>query len=66
MAAPWLKQLVAGLSPLRPGFAAGAVYVGFMVDRVALEQVFLRFIRFSPVNIITPWFSIKVQDEGDY
>jgi hypothetical protein len=66
MAAPWLKQLVTGLSPLRTGFAAGAVYVGFMVDRVALEQIFLRFIRFSPVNIFPPWFSIEVQVEGDY
>jgi hypothetical protein len=26
--------------------------VGFMVDKVALGQVFLRVIRFSPVNII--------------
>jgi hypothetical protein len=29
--------------------------VGFVVDKVALEQVFLRVLRFSPVNIIPPW-----------
>jgi hypothetical protein len=35
-AVPRLRRLVAGLSPLRPGF----VYVGFVVDKVALGQVF--------------------------
>jgi hypothetical protein len=29
--------------------------VGFVVDKVALVQVFLRVLRFSPVNIIPPW-----------
>jgi hypothetical protein len=29
--------------------------VGFVVDKVALGQVFLRVLRFSPVNIIPPW-----------
>jgi hypothetical protein len=29
--------------------------VGFVVDKVALGQVFLRVLRFSPVNIISPW-----------
>jgi hypothetical protein len=43
MAVPWLKRLV--LSPRRPGFA---------VDKVALGQVFLRVIRFSPASIIPP------------
>jgi hypothetical protein len=28
--------------------------VGFVVDKVALGQVFLRVLRFSPVNIIPP------------
>jgi hypothetical protein len=32
--------------------------VGFVVDKVALGQVFLRLPRFSPVNIIPPSFSI--------
>jgi hypothetical protein len=29
--------------------------VGFMVDKVALGQVFLRVLQFSPVNIIPQW-----------
>jgi hypothetical protein len=29
--------------------------VGFVVDKVALGQVFLRVLRFSTVNIIPPW-----------
>jgi hypothetical protein len=29
--------------------------VGFVVDKVALVQVLLRVLRFSPVNIIPPW-----------
>jgi hypothetical protein len=29
--------------------------VGFVVDKVALGQVFFRVLRFSPVNIIPPW-----------
>jgi hypothetical protein len=49
--APWLRSLVTGLSPQRPGFASGAIHVGFVMDKVALGQVFLRVLRFSPVNI---------------
>ena len=30
----------------------GSVYVGFLVDKVALGQVFPRVLRFSPVNFI--------------
>jgi hypothetical protein len=29
--------------------------VGFVVDKVALGRIFLRVLRFSPVNIIPPW-----------
>jgi hypothetical protein len=50
-AVPWLRSLVAGLSPQRPGFAPWSIHVGFVVDKVALGQVFLRVLRFSPVNI---------------
>jgi hypothetical protein len=39
-AVPWLRRLVAGLSPRRPGFDPGSVHVGFVVDKVALGQVF--------------------------
>jgi hypothetical protein len=39
-AVPWLRQLVAGLSSRSPGFVSGSIHVGFMVDKVALGQVF--------------------------
>jgi hypothetical protein len=48
------RSSVAGLSLRRPGFATGSIHVGFMVDKVALGQVFLRVLRFSPVDIIPP------------
>jgi hypothetical protein len=55
-AVPWLRSLVAGLSPRRPGFAPWSIHVGFAVDKVALGQVYL-VLRFSPVNIIRPSLS---------
>jgi hypothetical protein len=51
-AMPWLRRLVAGLSPWRPGFDLGSVHVGFVVDKVALGHVFPRVLRFSPVSFI--------------
>jgi hypothetical protein len=39
-AVPWLRQLVTGLSLWRPRFNPGSVHVGFVVDKVALGQVF--------------------------
>jgi hypothetical protein len=42
------------LSPRSPGFDPGSVHVGFVVDKVALGQVFLRVLRSSPVNFIPP------------
>jgi hypothetical protein len=51
-AVPWLRRLVAGLSPRRPGFDPKSVQVGYVVDKVALGQVFLRVLQFSPVNFI--------------
>jgi hypothetical protein len=53
-AVPWLRRLAAGLPPRRPGFDPGSVHVGFVVDKVARGQVFLRVLRFSPVNFIPP------------
>jgi hypothetical protein len=38
----------------RPGFDPGSVHVGFVVDKVARDQVFPRILRFSPVNFIPP------------
>jgi hypothetical protein len=51
-AVPWLKSLIAGLSPRRSRFAPGSIHVGFVVEKVALGQGFLRVLRFSPVNIL--------------
>jgi hypothetical protein len=42
-----LRRLVAGLSPRRPGFVSGSVHMGFVVDKVALGQVFPRVLPFS-------------------
>jgi hypothetical protein len=46
-------------SPRRPGFDPGLVHVGFVVDKVALRQVFPRVLRFSPVNFIPPVLHYK-------
>jgi hypothetical protein len=35
----------------RPRFTPGSVHVGFVADKVALGQVFLRVLQFSPVSI---------------
>jgi hypothetical protein len=45
-AMPWLTQLVTGLSPRRPGFDPRSVHVGFVVDKVALGQVFSEYFGF--------------------
>jgi hypothetical protein len=34
--------------------------VGFVVDKVALGQIFLRVLRFSPANIIPPLLHIRL------
>jgi hypothetical protein len=60
---PWLRSLVAGLSPRRPGFVPGSIHVGFVMDKVALGQVFLRVLLFSPVNIIPPSLSKIISSE---
>jgi hypothetical protein len=53
-----------GLSPRRPGFAPGSIHVGFVADKVAQGQVFLRVLRFSPVNFIPPSLS-KLISSGE-
>jgi hypothetical protein len=55
-AVPWLRRLVAGLSPRRPGFEPRPVHV---VDKVALGQVFPRVLRFSPVGFNPPVLRYK-------
>jgi hypothetical protein len=53
-AVPRFRRLVAGLSPRRPGFDPSSVHVGFVVGKVALEQVFPRVLRCSLVSFIPP------------
>jgi hypothetical protein len=50
-AAPYLKRLVAGFPPRRPGFKPGSSHVGFVVDKVALEQVFSEYFGFPCLPI---------------
>jgi hypothetical protein len=57
---PWLRRLSAFLSPRSRGIAPGSIHVGFVADKVALEEVFLRVLRFSPVSIIAPSFSTPI------
>jgi hypothetical protein len=46
--------------PQRPEFVPESIHVGFVVDKVALGQVFLRVLRFSPVTIIPPLLHIHL------
>jgi len=50
-AIPWLRQLVVGISPRIPGFYLRPLYVGFVVDKLALGQGFHRVLRFSAVAL---------------
>jgi hypothetical protein len=43
---PWLRRLVAGLSPRRSGFDPGSVHVGLVMDKVAMGQVFPEYFGF--------------------
>jgi hypothetical protein len=61
---PWLRRLVAGLSPWMPGFTPWSVHVVFVVDKVALGQVFLRVLWFFSLSIIPPWLSILTSFGG--
>jgi hypothetical protein len=45
-AAPWLRRLVAGFPPRRPGFEPRSGHVGFVVDKVTLGEVFSEYFGF--------------------
>jgi hypothetical protein len=49
----WLRRLVAVLSRRRPEQNPNPVLVGFMVDKVAMGQVLLRVLWFSPASIVS-------------
>ena len=50
---------MAGLVPWRPGFDHRPVRVGFVVNKVALGQVSVKVLRFSPVSVILPMLHIR-------
>jgi hypothetical protein len=50
----WLGSLVAGLSARKAGYDPGSVYLGFVVDRMALGQVFFPLGLRSPVSVFIP------------
>jgi hypothetical protein len=60
VAVPWLRPLVAGISPRKTGFDVRSVHVRIIVDKVALGQVFLRVLPFYPVSIIPPMLHIHL------
>ena len=49
---PLLRRLVGGLSPRRRGFDLVSFPAGFVVDRVAMGQFFLRELPFFPVDML--------------
>jgi len=53
-ALPWLRWLVAFLSPRRYWFDPRSVSFGSVVDKVALGQVSVLVLRFFPVSVIAP------------
>jgi len=54
------RGLVAGLSPLRPGFNLGPVHPRLVVEKLVLGQSFLPVLRFCPVSIISPELHIHL------
>jgi hypothetical protein len=45
---------VASLSSWKAGFSSSPINVGFLVAKVALEELFLKVLPFSPIRIIPP------------
>jgi hypothetical protein len=58
------QAVVTSLSLRKPGFEPKSVHIGFVVEKVALGQVFLRILRFSPV--IPPWLTKLLYHPGIY
>jgi len=57
MAVPWLRLLVAGLSPQRFVFDLRYFRVGFVVDKVKLGRGFLKVLRFIHVTVVPSMLS---------
>jgi len=54
VAVPSLRQLVAGISPPRPGFDPRSVDVNIFGGQLTRDQIFRNVSRFSPVSITPP------------
>jgi hypothetical protein len=52
----YVRHLDTNLSTLRHGCDPRTVHVRFMINKVALDNIFLRVLRFSQVIIIPPMF----------
>ena len=53
-AVQWLRLLVAGVLPWRPGFEASPIHLGIVVHKVSTGQIFLPVFWISLVTIILP------------
>jgi hypothetical protein len=62
---PWLRWLVAGLSLWRPWRALEQVHVEYVVDKVALGQVFLQLFWFSHQFYLTAAVHTHISPLGD-
>jgi hypothetical protein len=47
------------LLPRKHGLSSRSVHVGFVMNRVALGEIFIRVLLFPPVSIIRPVFHIS-------
>jgi len=63
MAVPWLRQLVAGLSPRRSGFNSKQFLFRYVVDKVALGKVCHTVLRSSHITISPPLLHICLQQD---
>jgi hypothetical protein len=61
---PQFGKLVGGLLPWMPEFSPSVIIVGFVVDEVALGQVFLRALRFSPASYNSRQYCTLVCHQG--
>jgi hypothetical protein len=58
---PWLRRLIAHVSPPKSEFDPRPVHVGFMVNKVALVQGFLRVLRFH--TVICQLLAVSLRNE---
>ena len=59
---PWPRRCDASLSQQRTGFDPRPVLVRFVVDKLALGQVVVRVLRFSPVSIVPSVLQTRLVD----